>query len=76
MIRCRDCKGFVKDQIGDGTGLGTCKAYQQYAKAGESTTQLKTRLMELGNAPDNHLFWGGNLADRECNRFKQIEENK
>lgn len=69
-VRCKDCMGFVKDQIGDGTGVGTCKAYQQYKKAGESQTTLKTRLIELGNQPDSTIFWGGLLADRECNRYK------
>jgi len=70
MIRCRECKGFVPDKVGDGYGVGKCKAYEQYKRAGESPTALKMRLMELGNRPDNFLFWGGLLADRECNRYK------
>lgn len=70
MIRCRDCLGFINDKIGDSYGIGQCKAFEQYKRAGESQTALKTRLMELGNHPDNSLFWGGLLADRECNRYK------
>jgi len=71
VIRCRDCAGFIPDKIGDGYGIGSCKAYEQYKRAGESPAALKTRLMELGNSADNALFWGGLLADRECNRYKE-----
>jgi len=70
MIRCLDCAGFIPDKIGDGSGIGRCKAYEQYKRAGESQMQLKYRLIELGNHPDNTLFWGGCLADRNCNRNK------
>jgi len=70
MIRCRDCAGFIPDKIGDGYGIGRCKAYEQYKREGESQMQLKYRLIELGNHPDNILFWGGYLADRNCNRNK------
>ena len=70
MIRCRDCLGFITDKIGDGYGIGRCKAYEQYKRSVESPIALKIRLMELGNRPDNPLFWGGTLADRECNRYK------
>lgn len=76
MIRCLDCAGFIPDKIGDGHGIGRCKAYEQYKRAGESETALKIRLLELGNQPDSDVFWGGLLADRECTRFKQIEKNK
>lgn len=69
-VRCKDCMGFVKDQIGDGLGIGICRAFEQYKKSGENKAQLKARLIELGNKPDNSIFWGGNLADRECNRYK------
>lgn len=70
MIRCRDCAGYIPDKIGDGFGIGRCKAYEQYKRSGESQSTLKIRLIELGNRPDNDLFWGGLLADRKCNRYK------
>jgi len=73
MIRCRECAGFIPDKIGDGSGVGACLAYEQYKRAGESQIQLKYRLIELGNHPDNNLFWGGSLLDRECNRYKEKE---
>ena len=72
MIRCRDCAGFIPDKIGDGYGIGRCKAYEQYKRAGESPTALKVRLIEIGNRPDDYLFWGGTLKDRNCNRYKQL----
>jgi len=71
MIRCRDCLGFIPDKIGDGHGIGRCKAFEQYKRAGESPAKLKTRLMELGNRPDNFLFWNGGVKDRICNRYKE-----
>lgn len=70
MIRCHDCLGFIPDKIGDGYGIGRCKAYEQYKRAGETETALKLRLMELGNLSDNDVFWGGMLTDRICNRYK------
>jgi len=75
MIRCRDCLGFIHDKIGDGYGLGQCKAFEQYKRSGESQTALKVRLMELGNQPDSDVFWGGLLADRKCNRYKVKEKS-
>jgi hypothetical protein len=70
MIRCSDCAGFIQDKIGDGYGIGRCKAYGQYKRAGESPAQLKVRLIELGNRHDSTVFWGGALKDRNCNRYK------
>ena len=73
MVRCRDCKGFVNDHIGDGHGAGHCKAYEQYKRSGESPMALKTRLMELGNRTDSDVFFPGGLKDRICNRYKAKE---
>jgi len=70
-VRCKDCKGFISDKIGDGSGVGACLAYGQYKRAGESPAQLKVRLIELGNRPDNSLFWNGGVKDRICNRYKE-----
>lgn len=71
MICCRDCDRFIPDKIGDGYGIGRCRAYEQYKRANESQSALKMRLLELGNNPDSDVFLGGLLADRECNRFKE-----
>ena len=73
FVTCADCNRFIKDLIGDGQGIGECKAYNYWVAKGESNSELKNRLIELGNSPDKPFFWGGKLKDRNCKRFKQIE---
>ena len=71
MVCCRDCAGFVFDQIGIGYGLGDCKAYDHYVAKGASKSQLTSLLIELGNRPDYPFFWGG-TGKRTCGKFKPI----
>jgi hypothetical protein len=68
-VCCRDCLGFIPDQIGFGYGLGECKAYEHYVSKGANNSQLRLLLIDLGNSPDYQLFWGG-TATRECKKFK------
>ncbi len=69
-VACFQCQGFIPDKIGFGYGLGECKVYKHYVDKGESKERLRLLLIELGNAPDYPLFWGGTLVDRTCKKFK------
>ena len=72
MICCADCQGFIKDSVGDGMGIGECKAYNFFVAKGYSKSDLNIELVRLGNKENDPVFWGGNLKDRMCNRFKPI----
>jgi len=69
---CTDCLGFIKDTIGDGKGIGKCKAYEHYVNKGATTGQLNELLVALGNKANYHVFWGGSEL-RECSKFKQVD---
>ena len=69
LVRCIDCKNFIADKIGDGTGIGRCIVYGQYKRSGASTNDIQQLLVRLGNKWDNELFWGGTATDRECEYF-------
>ncbi|MGZ5028981.1 MAG: hypothetical protein ACXWAT_09625 [Methylobacter sp.] len=71
-VCCRDCLGFIPDQIGSGSGIGECKAYKHYVDKGESKERLRLLLIELGNDPGYPIFWGGTLRDRSCKKFKPV----
>ena len=71
MACCRNCRGFIPDTVGNGFGIGKCKAFEQYNRVGEDEMQIMNRLIELGNHYNYSLFWGG-TASRECNRYKEI----
>jgi hypothetical protein len=64
------CNLFVADAVGDGAGIGRCRVYSTRKKQGASDRELRALLIELGNHPNNTLFWGGEIADRECNRYR------
>jgi hypothetical protein len=72
VICCKECAYFIADKIGDGSGIGRCKCYSQYKASGAPENALKMLLIELGSSPNNELFWGGTIANRECNRYKKI----
>ncbi len=67
---CGNCLGFIKDTIGDGKGIGKCKAYEHYVNKGATTADLSELVVLLGNKANYHVFWGGN-EPRECSKFKQ-----
>lgn len=71
MIRCADCSNFHADKIGDGSGIGRCIVYSSCKAKGYQERELKTLLIELGNAQDNHIFWPGGLKDRVCKYYKE-----
>jgi hypothetical protein len=65
------CNLFIADSVGDGSGIGRCRAYSMRKKQGASERELRALLVELGNDPDNKLFWGGDRVDRNCNRYER-----
>jgi len=72
MIACADCQFFTPDQVGDGTGIGQCKQYQDYLAKNPSEANLRRALLVLGNKPHDSLFWGAILKTRDCERFKRL----
>lgn len=74
-VCCHDCIRFIPDTIGSGDGLGSCKVYDHYHAKGYSQSQLRALLIELGNSPDYHLFWGGH-GKRKCSKFNPIHAIK
>ena len=69
-VTCADCRGFTRDTIGDGKGIGQCKVYEHYVNKGVTMTDLSELVVLLGNKANYHVFWGGN-EPRECSKFKQ-----
>jgi hypothetical protein len=79
------CKLFVADSVGDGSGIGKCRVYSKRKKElmdvpeirfgniriQKVERELRGLLIELGNDPDNKLFWGGDRVDRNCNRYER-----
>jgi hypothetical protein len=63
------CKLFVADSVGDKSGIGRCRVYSARKKQGASERELRALLIELGNDPDNKLFWGGD-GKRKCGRYE------
>jgi hypothetical protein len=63
------CKLFVADSVGSGDGIGRCRVYSTRKKQGASERELRALLVELGNDPDNKLFWGGD-GKRKCGRYE------
>lgn len=67
--RCRDCRFFIPDQVGDGFGLGRCGVFEFYQQKGLSDNDLKPLLLKLGvNKP---LFWGG-TGYGCCEKYQSI----
>jgi len=77
------CKLFVADSVGDGSGIGKCRVYSKRKKElmdvpeirfgniriQKVERELRALLIELGNDPDNKLFWGGD-GKRNCGRYE------
>jgi hypothetical protein len=77
------CKLFVADAVGDGAGIGRCRVYSKRKKElmdvpeinfgniriQQIERELRALLIELGNDPDNKLFWGGD-GKRNCGRHE------
>lgn len=69
-IRCQDCRHFAPDTIGDGTGIGQCLIFEAYLQKNPSCHAIRMALIDLGNAPDNSTFWGGDVKDRNCKKYE------
>jgi hypothetical protein len=76
LVRCRDCFHFIPDKIGFGQGIGKCKLYEEYKAKNPGPSALSEALRKLGNRPDydGDLFWGGELIDRNCEKYEAKDE--
>lgn len=61
----------MPDTVGDGHGIGRCRIYSGRKKAGASARELRELLIDLGNSPDDPLFWGG-YEGRDCRQFSPL----
>lgn len=76
LIRCRDCTHFLSDKIGFGQGIGKCKLYEDYRAKNPGPSALRAALRKLGNNPDydGDIIWGGEVADRHCEKYEAKTE--
>ncbi len=78
-VCCRDCAGFIFDEVGDGYGLGECLEYEEYKAKNPGNAALRRALIQLGNKIEVDgrvldLFWGGTAKDRKCSKFKPTDK--
>jgi len=69
VINCHDCAHFIKDEIGDGNGIGSCKKLTEYLAKTPSPGAIFLALQQLGQPRGSTVFWGG-IAGRECVKFE------
>jgi hypothetical protein len=65
LVSCSKCALFIPDKIGDGSGIGTCQAYEQYKASGASSKALDKAFKALGDK----VFWRGTLKDDKGDRY-------
>jgi hypothetical protein len=73
-VNCQNCASFVKDTIGDGSGLGQCQSFSDGLKKRPSTQTITLALLARGNYAGDSIFWGG-TALRECKVFQQMDKS-
>lgn len=70
LVCCRYCRLFICDKVGDGGGLGRCRAYANFKAAAPTAEELRVFVCELGFSPgDAVVFWGGEVVDRACRHY-------
>ena len=47
-VRCLDCKYFIPDNVGDGSGIGQCQKLEDYRKLGVSHQAIEKADKQLG----------------------------
>ena len=72
LVCCHDCLHFTKDKTGSGLGIGSCEEFNAYAAKNPTKYQLDQALIKLGNKAGDDVFWGGDLRDRRCEKFKTV----
>ena len=72
LVCCHDCQHFTKDKTGSGLGIGSCEEFNAYAAKNPTKYQLDQALIKLGNKAGDDVFWGGDLRDRRCEKFKTV----
>ncbi len=75
LVSCSICNHFIKDKIGFGQGIGRCQIFETYIEKKPGKAAIRKALLSLGNDPDRDgdIFWGGHLADRQCNKYEGKE---
>ena len=73
LVCCRDCRHFTKDKAGSGLGIGACAEFNAYAAKRPTKVQIDQALIKLGNKAGCDVFWGGDLRDRRCEKFKAVK---
>ena len=76
-IRCIDCKHFIRDTVGNGSGIGVCNQYELYKAKNPSEEALKQARLKLGNRMKPNytvstIFSGGTAKTRNCVKYEQI----
>lgn len=70
-VSCLECRHFVMDTVGDGSGLGQCAEFERYLALNPSRSGVVQALLALGNRPDYPVFWGGTPDNktRICGKY-------
>ena len=71
-VCCRDCRHFIKDKVGSGLGIGACQEFNAYAAKRPTKHQIDQALIKLGNKAGCDVFFGGNLKNRNCEKFTAV----
>ena len=73
LVTCAKCRHFTRDKIGFGDGIGRCEEFNTYAAKRPTKYQRDQALIKLGNRAGYDVFWGGDLRDRRCEKFKAVK---
>ncbi len=60
---CGQCNHFTKDKIGDGTGIGTCKKWDEFMRKQPDYRMIAKARRRFDGKP----FWA--FAGRFCDEF-------
>ena len=67
-MTCANCKNFIPDTIGDGSGIGKCQLYEDYKLKTNSLSRLHSARVTLGNKYDDDIFWP--VSGKNCERYE------
>lgn len=67
-VRCCDCLCFVRDTVGDGSGIGNCLKYMKHLSKNPGQLSIDNAYRQLGGK----LFWPN--VERVCHKFEVAGE--
>lgn len=76
LVTCLECRNFIPDKIGNGSGIGKCAEFEAYLLKNPSIKQQNDALIKLGNEPSKpygRVFYGGSKGNRyrNCEKYER-----